>query len=535
MAVALAATLHVAPPAPAAPVVRVPFPAGAGKLTPLTFRLGYPLVTLVYDTVMWRDRRGVPRPWLARSLQTSDGGRRVVVRLRPGVRWQDGRPLTARDVAFTFESLRGSGHPRFGPQLRAIRSVRATDRSTVVFELRHRSLGFADQPLADVPVLPAHLWRSLPAGQGAPPGRPVGSGPYRVAGRRPDGGYRLVANDDYFQGRPAVDRIEIPVEREPSQMAADLRRGRLDALPFTLTPALQQEVRSLGVRIDRGTIYLGTVLMLDTRHPPFDRRAARQAVARALDPVPIARVAAGAVAATRGLLHPDSAWAPAEPVQPPAGPALADLDLPPITVLAPADDPVRREAGRQVVLQLERAGATAELRPVSRAELGRAVGESGGTPAFTAAIWSTPALASYDPDFLAALFGPGPLNLSGYRSATFDALARRVAQAATADERRRAVADELDRLAEDAPVVPLLFPRGAFGFRAATHRGWTYVAGTGIVDKRSFLREGASLPAAATPATQGGDGGPSVLVIVAIGALAVAGLLAGAATFARRP
>ena len=70
--------------------VRLPFPAYDGTLTPYTFGTGYPLVTLVYDTLLWRDASGIPRPWLARSVKRSDQGRRVTVTLRDDARWHDG-------------------------------------------------------------------------------------------------------------------------------------------------------------------------------------------------------------------------------------------------------------------------------------------------------------------------------------------------------------------------------------------------------------------------------------------------------------
>jgi hypothetical protein len=56
-----------AAPAQTKDVVRIPFPQDDGSLTPYTFTFGYPLVTLVYDTLMWRDESGTPRPWLARE------------------------------------------------------------------------------------------------------------------------------------------------------------------------------------------------------------------------------------------------------------------------------------------------------------------------------------------------------------------------------------------------------------------------------------------------------------------------------------
>ena len=183
-----------AAPATAGPTVaervRLPFPAYDGTLTPYTFELGYPLVTLVYDTLLWRDAAGVPKPWLARSVTRSDDGLRLTVQLRDGVRWHDGRPLTAADVAFTLRYVASHYQPRFTPQLADVRRVRATGRLTAQIELRRPSLGFDDQPLADLPILPRHLWRGLGPGRVAPRGLPVGSGPYRLASSRAGAGIR---------------------------------------------------------------------------------------------------------------------------------------------------------------------------------------------------------------------------------------------------------------------------------------------------------------------------------------------------------
>lgn len=544
-ALAVAALLGPAPPVEAAgTTLRIPFPRSPGTLTPLTFKLGYPLLTLVYDTVTWRDARGVPRPWLARSVRTSDDGRRVVVRLRAGLRWHDGRALTARDVAFTYAFMRARRHPRFVPELRAIASVQARDRRTVEFRLRHRSIGFADQPLADVPILPEHLWRGLGPGLRAPGGAPVGSGPFRVADLRPDGGVGLVAVRDYFRGRPRVDRIDVPIVSDPRETLAALRRGSVDMLPVPLAPAQQESVESFSVRIARGPLYSGTMLMFNVREPPFDRAPVRRAIAAALDRRRIAQAVGSQTPATTGFLHPRSRWAPRAGVLTPPGPGrpLAALGLPKVRVLAPTNDPMRLEAGRQVVLALTRAGAAARLVALPRARAGRAVGEGDAVPSFDVAISSIPALGSHDPDFLATLFrsraNGGVLNRSGYRSPTFDRLTDRVAAAPSATARRHAVAALLDRLSRDAPAVPLFFGDGAFAYRSAPQVGWTFVAGSGILDKQSFLRSppnrGGSRAPSDLPLFSDNDHALSTSAILGAGALVLVVLLGGAAALRRR-
>ena len=489
-------------PAPAAAqtrqdTVRIPFPRDDGSLTPYTFRLGYPLMSLVYDTLALRDARGFPRPWLARSIRRE--GRTVTVRLRGGVRWHDGRPLTAADVVFTFDHVADRKHPRFTPQVRDVASVQAVGSHTVVIALRRPSLGFRDQPLADLPILPAHLWRNLPPDRLAPDGPPVGSGPYRLVEYRKGVGYRFKENRGYFRGRPAVGEIEVPIIRKASRTFDALRARRVDAIPVSLPDESPGGLEALGVRVATGSSYLGTVLMMNARQAPFNRPVVRRAIAEALDLVRIARVVGSPTGgdtfpADHGYIHPASRWATEQTLHRfdprRSRLMLAEQALPPLPILVPRDDPVRVEVGRQVALALQRVGLRAEVRNISARQLERAVGQDGARPTFGAAIWSAQPLASYDPSFLRAVFGSSEtarLNYSGYRSREFERLADRVDSAPTLASRRRAVNSELRLLARDAPVVPLVFTPGAFAYRSAAYDRWLYVQGSGIFEKRSFV------------------------------------------------
>lgn len=506
-----AALLSSPPPAPAqerADTVRIPFPRDDGSLTPYTFRLGYPLVSLVYDTLMLRDASGTPRPWLARSV--SRDGLQITIELRRDARWQDGRPVTAADVVFTFDHVAERPHPRFSPQVRDVERVEASGSHTVVVTLRRPSLGFLDQPLADLPILPAHLWSDLPPDQPAPRGLPIGSGPYRLVEHRKGERYRFVANRRYFRGRPAVDEIEVPIIRRADATFEALRRREVDAIPVSLPGGSTAGLGGLGVDLAQGTSYLGVVLMLNVRGAPFDRPEVRRAFAQALDLTRIARSVGGAapngatLPADRGYVHPTTRWAARQPLHryDPAAArvTIAEQALPPFPILVPRDDPIRLRIGRQVANALQAVGVTTQVVELSQRRLEVAVGQDGAQPTFAAAIWSAQPLASYDPSFLRAVFGDpdtNPLNYSGYRSAEFDRLADAVAAAPTTSARRRAVAAELRLLARDLPVIPIAFPPGSFAFRPAAYEGWAFVEGSGIFEKRSFVTRGAAGAAAA--------------------------------------
>lgn len=486
----------VAEPAQPVPLLKVPFPQEDGSLTPYTFELAYPLVTLVYDTLLWRDAQGVPQPWLATAVETSTDQRRVTIRLAPNVSWHDGVPLTSADVVFTFRFVADRLHTRFSPQLDAVERVDAPDPSTVVMTLRYTSPGFSDQPLADLPILPGHIWRRLPAGQLAPEGLPIGSGPYRLVEHRPDQSYRFEANDGYFRGPPAVRTIEVPIIADFAETLRAIEQGRIDMVPLNLGKDAAARIAGATTRVARGASYVGTTLMFNLRQAPFDRPEARMAVAQAIDVVRTARAAGGPLPARRGHLHPESPWAPPEDLAA-AGSTRPGVAPPPAAIPAPFEllvadnDPTKLAAAQHIMISLRRAGFEMSVKRVRPAELSKAVGEDGSPPSFTAAIWSTPALASYDPDFLSQIYGSDPrhglVNYSGYRSAAFDALAKRVASATDLSQRRAAVREELELLRDEAPAVPLFFAPGVYAYRPQAYDRWVFVKGSGIFDKRSFM------------------------------------------------
>ena len=529
--------------------VRLPFPAYDGTLTPYTFSLGYPLVTLVYDTLLWRDAAGIPQPWLARSVTRSNGGRRLTITLRDGVRWHDGRPLTAADVAFTLRFVARHYHPRFTPGLGDIRRVRTDGKLKLTVDLRQPSLGFDNEPLADLPILPEHLWRGLPAERRAPRGLPVGSGPYRLVSESPKAGYVFRANPDYALGMPQVGEIRVPIIRDADATYDALRDRDVDMVPLNLPADVARSLGSaLGINLRSGPSYTGTALALNVRRAPFDDLAARQAVAGAMNLERIVRKVAPAVAADQGYVHPASPWsagAMKHRFEPEAARRVLGSRV--ISVLAPSNDPVRLEAGRQVVLALRLAGARATLAARTRNQIERATGADGSPPDFDAAIQSTPPLSSYDPDNLVRIFGSdprdAPLNVMGYRSRAFEQRAREVAAAPDEPARQRATTAELDLLARDAPAIPLFFSQGNFAYRPAIYDGWVFVKGTGMLDKRSFLPVvGAEAPAGpaagADPEPVGlaadSGSGLSLANIISLAVLAVVLVLAAIALRQRR-
>ncbi|QSB13972.1 twin-arginine translocation signal domain-containing protein [Natronosporangium hydrolyticum] len=203
--------------------------------SPFTYRggIGYLQASYLYDTLLWKDAAGEYIPWLATGFERSDDGRTYTFTLREGVTWHDGEPLTAEDVAFTFDYL-AEHADQLAPSVITVPNydnlagVEAIDELTVEFRLREPDWTFEQFTGAGgVLIFPRHIWSSISEpGQQQDPALLVGSGPYRLTEYEPGTGANLyLANDDYFLGQPAVARIE---HRPVDDPLAALLAGEVD-------------------------------------------------------------------------------------------------------------------------------------------------------------------------------------------------------------------------------------------------------------------------------------------------------------------
>jgi peptide/nickel transport system substrate-binding protein len=122
-----------------------------------------------------------PIPWLATSYAWSDGGRTLTFAIRPGVKFSDGKPMTASDVAFTFNLLmkdRSLASQAPAPSPLPV-SAAAPNPGTAV--LKFAQPEYANLFLiASTYVLPEHIWKNVPNPATYPDANPVGTGPYEL-------------------------------------------------------------------------------------------------------------------------------------------------------------------------------------------------------------------------------------------------------------------------------------------------------------------------------------------------------------------
>ena len=204
--------------APAEPVrIRAAVTGDEATLNPYTYISGFPgwnLLMLQYDSLMQLDKNGVPRPWLASSVSVNQDLTEYSVQLVEGVTWHDGTPLTADDVAFSANYyINNVEASRFARDLRGVEGVTVTDDYNATFVLSSPNAGFELAALADVPIIPRHIWEGveLPSEHQFEGGTNIGTGPYMLVEYVEGQSYRFMANPDYFRGAPAVDELVVIV------------------------------------------------------------------------------------------------------------------------------------------------------------------------------------------------------------------------------------------------------------------------------------------------------------------------------------
>jgi peptide/nickel transport system substrate-binding protein len=259
---------------------------------------------LIFDDLLSRGDDLNVAPGLAERWEIPDP-LTYIFHLHPGVTFHDGRPLTSRDVKWTFDSLlTGRIRSTKTANYRFVDRIDAPDDFTVIFHLKE-----PEAPL---------LWNLsdgaigvVPAGSGDEMTRhPIGSGPFKFISAETDKEVIVERNDDYWGEKPKLARVRFAVVPEATTEALELRKGSGDVGINSLTPdmvlTLSREP-NLVVERDRGTEV--QYLAFNLRDPILKDVRVRQAVAYALDCRPmIDYLWRGQAEPARNVLPPQS-WA----------------------------------------------------------------------------------------------------------------------------------------------------------------------------------------------------------------------------------
>lgn len=238
---------------------------------------------LLFSSLYQLDASGHVGADVARSM-TNEDDKIFTVKLRKDVKWHDGQPLTAKDVAFTVNLMKN-------PSARAVLSaswrgieVRETDDYTVQFTL---PASYAAFPQAlTFAILPEHLLKTIEPGSLRESGfseAPIGSGPFTLrllqtinasTGRKV---VHLAANTNYYQGKPRLDRLQLHIYGDDDSVARALRTGEVSAasdIPSTVATTVDKN----RYQIVKKPLNSGVYAIFNTTQPLLKEAAIRKAL-----------------------------------------------------------------------------------------------------------------------------------------------------------------------------------------------------------------------------------------------------------------
>ena len=255
-------------------------------------------------------------PGLAESWEGSDDGLTWTYKLRPNMKWSDGKPLTAEDIAWTVNTSREEewfNHFAVTQNLTA----KALDDTTV--EIKSR-VPDPKLPVMDVYILPKHIWGKMSADERAKyEGTDgVGSGPFTLEEFNKGQFARFKANPNYWGGKPAVDKVVLRKYNNPDAMVAALKTGELDAaqdIPSSSFHELEQDPSIVTVEGNQGA--MGEIAInggdgLKKPHPALADPKVLEAIGHAIDRETIVdRGLEGLATPSQTLsVSPDPKWTP---------------------------------------------------------------------------------------------------------------------------------------------------------------------------------------------------------------------------------
>jgi peptide/nickel transport system substrate-binding protein len=238
---------------------------------------GYVRMSWVFDTLVWKDKNGYI-PALAKSWRYDPDAQSFIFELQEGVKWHDGKPFSADDVAFTVNYFKR--HPYAWVSMEAVAGAEANGPNQVTIKLKKPYAPFLAYVGGTMPVIPKHIWEKVDDPKRySDPGAFVGTGPFKfIDFNKAKGTYLYEANREYYLGLPKVDRL---IYIKTGKPLMSLLSGKADLVNIRPDMAkILQKKRMVVIENQRGW---NKKLMINHQKPPFNDKRFRKALAHAVN------------------------------------------------------------------------------------------------------------------------------------------------------------------------------------------------------------------------------------------------------------
>ena len=230
-------------------VVRIGWLEGPDSLNIGVAWLGtaYTISGLTYSTMYKFNLDGTFSFDLGTAVTHSEDGLVYTFTIRDGVKFHDGQPLTAKDVAFTYNLVMAhEDFPTLHSYVEYFESVEAPDDKTVVITLTE-AIPNIESKLVYLYVFPEHIWKDHSEGEAATSFENlemIGSGPFKMLDYKPNEFIQLGVNKDFYGGAAKVDEVIFQIFQNADVLVQALKSGQVDmvtSVPNTSVESLKTE------------------------------------------------------------------------------------------------------------------------------------------------------------------------------------------------------------------------------------------------------------------------------------------------------
>ncbi len=217
-------------------VLRVALTTGIDHLNPFTATLAASTQVgrFLYEFLTVPNaEKAEASPALAESWTPSADKLTWTFKIRSGVKWTDGQPVTAKDAAFTFNRMLTDENARTanGNYVANFEKVDAPDDTTLVIKTKAVQ---ANMNLLDVPIVPQHIWEPLKdlkdAKTDALSAVGVSDGPFQLTEYKPNEYVKFKANKDYWRGAAKIDELQLLQFKDTEAAVNALKQGEVDVI-----------------------------------------------------------------------------------------------------------------------------------------------------------------------------------------------------------------------------------------------------------------------------------------------------------------
>ncbi|MBP2241165.1 peptide/nickel transport system substrate-binding protein [Cytobacillus eiseniae] len=247
---------------------------------------------MIFDSLMGSDLEFNPVTdgGLAETFDASEDGKEFTIKIVENAKFHDGEPLDADDVVFTYNIPLSPDYDGVRKSyFENIETVEKVDQYTVKFTLKQVDAQFPVVSLG-FGILPEHILGEVPVADMGEhefnTKNPIGSGPFKFEEWK-DGEYvKVVANADYWDGRPYLDSITYKLVPDANAILAQLQAGDIDyyaGIAQPDVPTVESFADAANLRLESGLALSYTFLGFNQRIEKFQDKNVRQAITHAID------------------------------------------------------------------------------------------------------------------------------------------------------------------------------------------------------------------------------------------------------------